>query len=294
MYTFYSIIIFIQISVCSYSYQITSSSFRSKVSYSNHKISSHNILYASSTDKKPTTNDSPLVKKLTNVISYEEIQYHLDYSDLTGMEALLPNTKSKLITTTELLKEWKKLVTSTSSSSSSSSSDTTSSSSSKTKKSPKQTSSSIILRKLLPNLYSENELLELESSEATQDDSKDTNKDEIDEVYLTETELIRLWQENSFRPFGKKVQNFHIKESLLLLPDDDEEDIMGEDSLYELAQLNGPVGLDANNKLVKSNEDHIIDDPVEYLVTTEVSLQFIHYNLCRMIIYKCIFNIYDY
>eukprot|EP01041_Mallomonas_annulata_P006161 gene6161-12476_t len=48
-----------------------------------------------------------------------------------------------------------------------------------------------------------------------------------DEIYITEQELQRLWLEASVLPFGKPMKDFDLEESLLLLPDEDYDIIMG-------------------------------------------------------------------
>ena len=58
-----------------------------------------------------------------------------------------------------------------------------------------------------------------------------------DEIYITEQELQRIWKEASVRPFGKPMESFDIKESLLLLPDEDYDIVMGGDTAMDFIHI---------------------------------------------------------
>ena len=169
-------------------------------------------LYSSATDKKQTSNDSsisPLVKKLTNVISLKEIQYHLDQSHLVGMEALLTTTKSRKLTKNDLITEWNKI------SDISLAAISSSKTSKKSKAASASSSSTISLRKLLPLLYSNDEVLTIVNdsfdSDTDTDIEKDKRKEEEEEIYITENELLRIWQSSSFQALGKSMDTEVIK-----------------------------------------------------------------------------------
>ena len=50
------------------------------------------------------------------------------------------------------------------------------------------------------------------------------------EIYITETELQRLWHEKASSPFGKSTDSFKIEDALLLLEDDEDSIIIGNNS----------------------------------------------------------------
>ena len=53
-------------------------------------------------------------------------------------------------------------------------------------------------------------------------DKKKDNFEE-DEIYITESELKRLWVENSYKSMGKSVDKFNLEEALLLIEDAEDE-----------------------------------------------------------------------
>ena len=179
---------------------------------------------------------SSVSNKLTNLISFNEIPYEEDDSDLIGMEALQSHTISKKLTINELKTTWEN-----------------------EKKRRKR--STYHLRNSIHNYYTDKIPIEL----VRDNDSVDVSSD--NEVYLTEPELRRLWQESSFKSFGKPITQFNLAESLLLLPDEDEEDVMGDDTMFDIAsESSKPL------KSLSLDDAVVITDPYEYVITSEVSL----------------------
>ena len=174
--------------------------------------------------------------KLTNLISFNEIPYEEDDNDLIGMEALQSNTIPKKLTINELKTTWEN-------------------------EKKRRKKSTFHLRNSIHNYYTDKIPIELiRDSDSNVDVSADN------EVYLTEPELRRLWQESSFKSFGKPITQFNLAESLLLLPDDDEEDVMGDDTIFDIASDS------AKPKSLSLDDAVVITDPYEYVITTEVSL----------------------
>lgn len=185
-----------------------------------------------------------------NTFSFsEESAPKVDTSKMPGFEALLPDAETVEMTDEELKTEWKSIL----------------------KELKKSTKLPFYLRNVLPAFYSGQSVFKLTSAE------EDKKLLAEDEVYLTESELKRLWQETSFRAFGKPITKFNILEALLLLPDEEEEDVMGEDTLYDIA-LKMDSG-DASTVALDNAVESV--DPLEYVFTTEVSYNCTYVRFCN-------------
>lgn len=165
----------------------------------------------------------------------------IDANQQDGLEILLPNADTVEMTNAELRQEWKNIL----------------------EELKQSTTLPFYLRNVLPAFYSDQAVFKLKSS--------DDDKPVVDqnELYLTEVELRRLWQEMSFKSFGKPITKFNVLDSLLLLPDEEEEDVMGEDTLYDISlQMNY---LDSNTNKQSLALDSVVEsvDPFEYVFTTE-------------------------
>jgi hypothetical protein len=59
------------------------------------------------------------------------------------------------------------------------------------------------------------------------------DKEYNEPVFVTENELVRLWNEGSVKAFGKGMDKFDVQEALLLLDDRTDEYIMADDTVYD-------------------------------------------------------------
>lgn len=117
------------------------------------------------------------------------------------------------------------------------------------------------IRNVIEHIYSNDTVLQLtKESKAPETELLE------DEIYLTESELRRIWQESSFRMFGRPLSDFNLRDSLLLIPDEDEEDVMGDNSIADSI-----IFKDGNTKVDIENAMEIVD-PFEYTFTVEVRM----------------------
>ena len=96
------------------------------------------------------------------------------------------------------------------------------------------------------------------------------------EVFVTESELRRIWTEQSLRAMGRAASLFSVEESLLLVPDEDDDIIMGddEDEEDEVSRVEDYEGrsrsIDVSSKLAKDADlVPVMKDDKEYFVTLE-------------------------
>ena len=89
---------------------------------------------------------------------------------------------------------------------------------------------SFSIASVLPLVVRENELVELVNRTAEAIESSLLHDDSAIE-YITEQELARLWKESSLLPMGKSANAFDCKSALLLLRDEEDASLMGEDSV---------------------------------------------------------------
>lgn len=102
-------------------------------------------------------------------------------------------------------------------------------------------------------------------------DSKNTMIDKSDEssIYITEGELQRLWFQSSHRAFGRKIEDYDVKDALLLLSDDDTDEEMPLDNLPQTFPASDdiiPIIMDSN----EPTELEVIDTDDEIVITSEV------------------------
>jgi len=173
--------------------------------------------------------------------SKEEQDNNNNYQ-LPGLEVLLPDAETLEMSEVELREEWKNIL----------------------KQLKKSTKLPFYLRNVLPAFYSNQVIFKV-----TSDDENKPSDDDQKELYLTEIELRRLWQEISFKSFGKPITKFNILDSLLLLPDEEEEDVMGEDTLYDIALQMDPQDPNSNKQSISMDSVVKSVDPFEYVFTTE-------------------------
>jgi hypothetical protein len=100
------------------------------------------------------------------------------------------------------------------------------------------------------------------------------------EIYITEQELQNAWLESSKTAMGKLIDKFNIKESLLLLDDEEYTDLMDNyteetNSFKASARVLNLIQQDIlqkDNKPLKYASNDIIENKIEYIVTKPVFL----------------------
>jgi len=131
------------------------------------------------------------------------------------------------------------------------------------------------LLNMLPLVIKEHEFVVLvnKSAEAIEK-IKDATSDANSVIYVTEQELQRVWKEASATGMGKPVDSFDAKYALLLLNDEEDNHLVGDD-------IEGNTGLAVGDNLMKiaeslSSEIKAFDagsfedeEGVEYIITTD-------------------------
>ena len=115
------------------------------------------------------------------------------------------------------------------------------------------------LSKVLPYVMKEYHTLQLVNS------SIDTlTSENRTEIFITEKELENIWLVNANLPMGKSIEKFNIKDSLLLLHDEEDEEIMGiSNSEIQVGNITNSYDL-----AYSSQQDIELDDKQPELVIT--------------------------
>ena len=136
---------------------------------------------------------------------------------------------------------------------------------------------SFSLLNVLPLVVREHEFIVLvnKSAEAIE---KTTAADASSVIFITDQELQRLWEKASLGPMGKPLETFDSKHALLLINDEEDEILIGEE--YSETVLSLPSQLMSRAHDLKTEIDAFdsesfeaeeLDSGIEYVVTTDVS-----------------------
>ena len=120
------------------------------------------------------------------------------------------------------------------------------------------------ISKVLPYIMKEHRSLQLVNSSINTFMSE--NKTEI---FITEKELENIWLMNANLPMGKPVEKFNIKDSLLLLDDDEDQEIMGLSSL-EIQVGNASVSNSVELSFPSQQDIELDDKQPELVITLQV------------------------
>lgn len=124
---------------------------------------------------------------------------------------------------------------------------------------------SFSLSKVLPYVMKEYHTLQLVNSSI--DPLVSENRTEI---FITEKELENIWLMNANLPMGKSIEKFNIKDSLLLLEDEEDREIMGISN--EEIQVGKANVSDSFELAYSSQQDIELDDKQpELVITLQVS-----------------------
>ena len=133
------------------------------------------------------------------------------------------------------------------------------------------------LLNVLPLVAREHEFVVLvnKSAEAIE---KTTAADASSIIFITDQELMRLWQKASLGPMGKPLDAFDSKHALLLINDEEDDSLIGEEYSSENVLALPSQLLSIGEKLKNEIDtfdaetfDEEIDGGIEYIITTDVS-----------------------
>ena len=89
------------------------------------------------------------------------------------------------------------------------------------------------------------------------------------EIFITEQELENIWLMNANLPMGKPFEKFNIKDSLLLLDDDEDKEIMGFSNL-EIQVGNANVSNSVELSYPSQQDIELDDQQPELVITIQV------------------------
>lgn len=99
--------------------------------------------------------------------------------------------------------------------------------------------SKVTLSRILPSIMRDDVIIKLENRE----ENVLQYIDDSDIIYVTEQELLEIWESASTEPMGKSVEEFDVEQALLLLPDEDYEDLIVNSGKSSSSKSEGFQGL---------------------------------------------------
>ena len=101
-------------------------------------------------------------------------------------------------------------------------------------------------------------------------DSADEIEQNVEEVYVTENELKKMWLRRSDTAMGKSMDTFSTEESLLLIADT-EEDIMQDEDVNE---YHTPQMIDQDEEIMEENEIYVTSEELERIWNQRSKIKF--------------------
>ena len=74
------------------------------------------------------------------------------------------------------------------------------------------------------------------------------------EIFVTEKELKRVWAEAALKPFGRPLESFNVKDALLLLMDEEDEELMGPNEEEKEEKEKEELALSTQGKKTKATK----------------------------------------